>query len=218
MSPIEPQPGIMDIALYEGGKSKVEGVTNVVKLSSNENPFGASLAAKDAVARSVHELHRYPSTDHASLRAAIGEVHGVDPGPYLTHVHDISFHPLEPDADLAAHISALPGRRIIYTNGTEPYARRVIEARGLSGLFDAVYGVEHAGFHPKPRREAFEAVFTLDGLDTAKAAMFEDDPRNLAAPHEMGMRTVHVAPRAEQAPHIHHHTDDLTGFLGTLLA
>lgn len=79
MAPIEPQPGIMDISLYQGGKSKVEGVTNVVKLSSNENPFGASPAAKDAVARSVHEMHRYPSTDHAELRTAIGEVHNVDP-------------------------------------------------------------------------------------------------------------------------------------------
>ncbi|WP_425071620.1 histidinol-phosphate transaminase [Sagittula sp. S175] len=78
MAPIAPQPGIMEIALYEGGKSKVDGVTNVVKLSSNENPFGASPAAKDAVARSVHELHRYPSTDHAELRAAIAEVHGLD--------------------------------------------------------------------------------------------------------------------------------------------
>lgn len=161
-------------------------------------------------------LRKHYWAEYGTTLAGLMEVHGVDPGPYLTHVHDISFHPLEPDADLAAHISALPGRRIIYTNGTEPYARRVIEARGLSGLFDAVYGVEHAGFHPKPRREAFEAVFTLDGLDTAKAAMFEDDPRNLAAPHEMGMRTVHVAPDPHEADHIHHHTDDLTAFLRLL--
>ncbi len=79
MTAIKPQPGIMDIALYVGGKSHVEGVTNVVKLSSNENPFGPSPAAQEAVKRSVHELHRYPSTDHRGLREAIGEMHGVDP-------------------------------------------------------------------------------------------------------------------------------------------
>ena len=45
---IRPQPGIMDIALYEGGKASVAGVSNVVKLSSNENPFGPSDKAKDA--------------------------------------------------------------------------------------------------------------------------------------------------------------------------
>ena len=75
---IRPQPGIMDIALYQGGKSNVAGVSNVVKLSSNENPFGASDKAKEAFLRSVHQLHRYPSTDHANLRTAIAEVHGLD--------------------------------------------------------------------------------------------------------------------------------------------
>jgi histidinol-phosphate aminotransferase len=78
MTKITPQPGIMDIALYVGGKSHVDGVSNVVKLSSNENPFGPSPAAQEAVRRSVHELHRYPSTDHAALRTAIAEVHGLN--------------------------------------------------------------------------------------------------------------------------------------------
>ncbi|MBB5722434.1 histidinol-phosphate aminotransferase [Loktanella ponticola] len=76
---IKPQPGIMDIALYVGGASHVDGQTNVLKLSSNENPLGPSSAAKDAVARSVHEMHRYPSTDHTPLRQAIGETWAVDP-------------------------------------------------------------------------------------------------------------------------------------------
>lgn len=79
MTRITPQPGIMDIALYEGGASHVEGVSNVVKLSSNENPFGPSDAAMEAYRRTAHSMHRYPSTDHADLRAAIGDVHGVDP-------------------------------------------------------------------------------------------------------------------------------------------
>ena len=75
---IKPQPGIMDIALYEGGKASVAGVSNVVKLSSNENPFGPSNRAKEAFQRSVHQMHRYPSTDHIALRSAIAEVHGLD--------------------------------------------------------------------------------------------------------------------------------------------
>lgn len=79
MTKITPQPGILDIALYEGGASHVAGVENVVKLSSNENPFGPSEAAKEAFRKAAYDLNRYPSTDHASLRAAIGEVHCVDP-------------------------------------------------------------------------------------------------------------------------------------------
>ena len=79
MSKIAPQPGIMTISPYVGGASKVEGIENSVKLSSNENPFGPSEAAKEAFRRAAFELHRYPSTDHAALRRAIGEVHGLDP-------------------------------------------------------------------------------------------------------------------------------------------
>jgi putative hydrolase of the HAD superfamily len=154
--------------------------------------------------------------DHGTTLAGLMDIHGVDPGPYLHEVHQIDFSVLTPDPDLAARIRALPGRRIIYTNGTAPYAEQVIAARGLSGLFDAIYGVEHAGLRPKPERRAFEAVFARDGLDPTRAAMFEDDVRNLAAPHQMGLRTVHVAPDPEPAAHVHHHTDDLAGFLSRL--
>lgn len=75
---IQPQPGIMHIELYKSGKAAVDGVRHVVKLSSNENPLGASDAAKEAYAREMHNLNRYPSSDHAELRAAIAQVHGLD--------------------------------------------------------------------------------------------------------------------------------------------
>ncbi len=148
--------------------------------------------------------------------AGLMDLHGVDPAPYLAHVHEIDLSQLTPDPELKARIAVLPGRRIVYTNGSAAYAERVIAARGLSGVFDAVYGVEDAGFRPKPERVAFETVFAADGLAPASGAMFEDDARNLTAPHAMGMRTVHVAPGAEPAPHIHHHTDNLSGFLAGL--
>ena len=78
MTKIKPQPGILDISPYVGGSSKVDGVENVVKLSSNENPFGPSEAAKEAFRKAGFDLHRYPSTGHERLREAIGEVHGLD--------------------------------------------------------------------------------------------------------------------------------------------
>ena len=155
--------------------------------------------------------------EHGTTLAGLMREHGVDPGPYLHDVHDISFDALEPDHDLASHITNLPGRKIVYTNGSAPYAEQVLAARGLSGLFDAIYGVEHADFHPKPDRAAFDTVFARDGVQPNVAAMFEDDPRNLAVPHALGMKTVHVAPEPDPADHIHHHTDDLTAFLERLV-
>ena len=53
---IQPQPGIMDIALYEPGAAQVAGRSEVLKLSSNENPFGPSPKARDAVIRAAAPL------------------------------------------------------------------------------------------------------------------------------------------------------------------
>jgi histidinol-phosphate aminotransferase len=77
-TPIQPQPGILNIDLYQGGISKLAGHAAPLKLSSNENPFGPSPKAVAAARDTIADLHRYPSTDHASLRAAIAEVHGLD--------------------------------------------------------------------------------------------------------------------------------------------
>ncbi len=162
-------------------------------------------------------LRKHYWHEHGTTLAGLMQEHQIDPDPYLHAVHDISFEPLEPDAELAARIRDLPGKRIVYTNGSAPYAERVLEARGLSGLFDGIYGVEHANYRPKPERQAFDTVFAKAGIAVETAAMFEDDPRNLEAPHAMGMRTVHVAPNPHDQDHIHHHTDDLSRFLARLL-
>ncbi len=75
---IKPQPGIDDIVLYKGGESRIDGHDQVLKLSSNENPFGPPRSAQDALIATAATLHRYPSSDHASLRKAIADVHGLD--------------------------------------------------------------------------------------------------------------------------------------------
>ena len=74
MTQITPQPGIMQIALYVSGESSLAGHDRVLKLSSNENPLGCSERARAAFVAAAADLHRYPATDHASLRRAIGMV------------------------------------------------------------------------------------------------------------------------------------------------
>lgn len=109
MTKITPQPGIMEIALYVGGAAHVEGVSDVVKLSSNENPFGPSPAAIEAVRRATYELHRYPATDHAGLRAAIGEIHGLDPDQVICGVGS------DEVLQFISQSYAGPGDEVIYT-------------------------------------------------------------------------------------------------------
>ncbi|MEM9708206.1 MAG: histidinol-phosphate transaminase [Pseudomonadota bacterium] len=75
----QPQPGILDIALYQGGRSAIAGRQDALKLSSNENPLGPPPSAQAAMAEAAASAHIYPSTDHGALRTAIGEIHGLDP-------------------------------------------------------------------------------------------------------------------------------------------
>ncbi|MSO97191.1 MAG: histidinol-phosphate transaminase [Rhodospirillaceae bacterium] len=74
----QPRPGVMDIPLYEGGKSRIQGVSRVIKLSSNEAALGPSPLALAAFAERQSALHRYPASDSSELRAAIAAVHGLD--------------------------------------------------------------------------------------------------------------------------------------------
>lgn len=75
---IEPHPGIMEIRPYKGGASHVDGIADVIKLSSNENPFGPGDKTREAFAKSGGQLHRYPNSDHTALRRAIADVHDLD--------------------------------------------------------------------------------------------------------------------------------------------
>ncbi len=140
------------------------------------------------------------------------QAHQIDPAPYLDVVHDIDLSGLAEAPELADAITALPGRKIVYTNGSRGHADNVMAARGLTGVFDARYGIEDAQYKPKPDQAAFEAIFALDGVTAAGAAMVEDDLRNLAAPRAMGMRTLWVTDAAHD-PAADATTDDLTDFL-----
>lgn len=150
--------------------------------------------------------------DYGTTLNGLMQVHQIDPEPYLDAVHDIDLSGLAEAPDLADAITALPGRKIVYTNGSRGHADNVMAARGLTGVFDARYGIEDAQYKPKPDQAAFEAIFALDGVTATGAAMVEDDLRNLAAPRAMGMRTLWVTDAAHD-PAAHATTNDLTDFL-----
>ena len=150
--------------------------------------------------------------DYGTTLNGLMQVHGIDPDPYLYDVHDIDLSGLDKAPDLAAAITALPGRKIVYTNGSRGHADGVLAARGLSDVFDARFGIEDAEFTPKPQKKAFETVFAAAGIAAEGGAMVEDDLRNLAAPRVMGMRTLWVT-EAPHDPAVDATTDDLTTFL-----
>ncbi|MFN3815367.1 histidinol-phosphate transaminase [Brevundimonas sp.] len=74
-----PKSGILDIAPYVGGKSKVDGVAEPMKLSSNENALGAGSLAREAYETAIRNLALYPDGRAAKLREAVANHHGLEP-------------------------------------------------------------------------------------------------------------------------------------------
>lgn len=175
----------------------------------------------------ANRLRNHYWRTHGTTLAGLMAEHGIAPVPYLHDVHDIDMSVLAPNPALAAAIRSLPGRKIVHTNGDSLYASKVLAQLQLE-VFDAIFGVEEVDFHPKPDPRAYAAVIGAQGFDPTRAAMFEDDPRNLKVPHSLGMRTILVGdgshgadplpPGQKHGDHVQDQTADLLAFLGNLVS
>jgi len=75
----QPRPGILDVAPYVGGESKIAGFDRVMKLASNESAIGPSPRAVEAYRAAGATMHIYPDGHATELRQALGARHGLDP-------------------------------------------------------------------------------------------------------------------------------------------
>ncbi len=169
--------------------------------------------------------------DHGTTLAGLMLHHGVDPNDFLARAHAIDYSALLPDEALGAAIKALPGRKFIFTNGTVAHAEAAARALGILENFDDIFDIVAADYQPKPAGSTYDKFMSLNRVDTKKAAMFEDLPRNLMVPKALGMKTVLLVPRnlesvvleswelAENAEpeNIDFVTDDLARFLAGLV-
>ncbi|WP_199614944.1 histidinol-phosphate transaminase [Paenibacillus alkalitolerans] len=79
---MKPKAHIMHLPVYQPGKpidevKKEFGLTEVVKLASNENPFGSSPKAKQAIVNHLENTHIYPDGASVELTAAVARHYGV---------------------------------------------------------------------------------------------------------------------------------------------
>jgi len=125
------KPAVRDIVPYEPGKPVEEvqrelGLERVVKLASNEGPFGPFPAALEALARGAEELNRYPDGGAYRLRAALAER------------HDVRFEEIAPGAgsdgivDYLSQLALDPGDEIVC--GWPSFPSYVIDALKLGAV------------------------------------------------------------------------------------
>ena len=182
---------------------------------------------QDALSVSREEAYRLQKDylrDYGTTLAGLMNRHNMAPDAFLDFVHDIDVSVLAPDTALRDMIDALPGRKFIFTNGTQDHAARVASRLGIYDLFHDVFDIVSANYVPKPNAQIYPAMLAQFGIDAARSAFFEDMARNLPPARALGMTTILL--RAPDTPeygapvapeHIDHHAPDVKDILARIL-
>jgi putative hydrolase of the HAD superfamily len=173
-----------------------------------------------AEARRVQKRH---FREHGTTLAGLMATHGVDPHDFLAYVHDIDLARISADPRLVAALDRLPGRKFVFTNGDEAYARRVLARLGLANAFDGLHDIHAMDYVPKPDPRSYAAMCERHAIAPERALFVEDMARNLAPAKALGMTTVWVDNGSEQAGFgadpgfIDYRIDDIGQWLGEVV-
>lgn len=162
-----------------------------------ERYLGLDTAAANALR--VGYWRRYGATLLGLVRH-----HDVDPHHFLRETHAF---PSLADAIvrhrlLRTVLRRLPGRKFVFSNAPDHYARAVLKLLQVSDLFDDVFTIEHTRFRPKPDPAGFRRLLRKHRLYPRRCVMVEDNLDNLRAAKRMGMKTVWVDPGVRAPRHV----------------
>lgn len=165
------------------------------------------------------ELREHYFHEHGATVVGLTRTHGVDARDFMAYVHEADYSVLTPDPALAALVGALPGRKIIFTNGGGGHAERTLKALGLDQQFDLIFDLDAADYAPKPQRNAYERLLSAFDIHPAQAMLVEDTLRNLEPAHEIGFATALVGPihPEPRPPYVDHYAHDVHTLLRSWL-
>ncbi len=137
----------------------------------------------------VHYWQRYGAT-----LSGLMQHHGIRPDHFLWHTHQFPELPgMVLRVPRLRHVlKKLPGKKLVFSNAPQHYARAVLKLLRIDDLFDDVFAVEHAHYRPKPQLAGFVRLLRKHRLNPARCVMVEDSAENLQAAKRLGMRTVWV--------------------------
>ncbi len=137
--------------------------------------------------------------NHGTTLAGLMKTHGTDPREFLDFVHDVDLARLAADPRVVRALDRLPGRKFVFTNASEDYARRVLDRLGLANAFDGLHDIHAMDYVPKPEPASYAAMCARHGIAPERALFIEDMARNLEPAKALGMSTVWVDNGSEQA-------------------
>ncbi len=116
----------------------------------------------------------------------------IQPNEFLKFVHDVDLSNLKKCSSLFKEINQLPGRKIIYTNGDQDYAKKVLNSLGVESLFEYILDITKSNFIPKPSIDPLITYLKINKIQANSCVYFEDLEKNLENAHKYGITTVHI--------------------------
>ncbi len=173
--------------------------------------YVAKQLAMDSVA--ARKLQKEYYHHHGTTLRGMMIHHKTDPQDFLDFVHDIDYSILKPDPALVLAIGALPGRKYVYTNGSENHAQNVMERLGIEDVFSGIFDIAAGNYIPKPQTSSYQEFLKVFGVEAQKSLMIDDLIRNLIQAAKIGMHTLWIRHDRGHMPHDTHATDDYERFI-----
>jgi putative hydrolase of the HAD superfamily len=138
--------------------------------------------------------------NHGTILRGMMVTQNIDPADFLAFERRIDYSALGADPELAHALSVLPGRKLVYTNGSAWHAEQALARLGLSDHFDGVFDILAGQLVPKPHPDSYARFVERYGISPTRAVMFDDRDANLTVPAQLGMATVVVGGPSRPGP------------------
>jgi putative hydrolase of the HAD superfamily len=147
------------------------------------------------------ELRRHYWQRYGATLIGLMRHHATDPQHFLRATHNFPelAKKLVREPGTRATLMRLPGRKLVFSNSPVHYSLAVLDALGISDLFDDVFSIEHTHYRPKPDSYGFLKLFRKKRVRADACIMVEDSLENLKTAKKLGMSTVWMA-RAGRIP------------------
>ena len=116
--------------------------------------------------------------------------HDIPPEEFLKYVHDIDLSFMKKDKLLRDELEKLNIKKFVFTNGSKEHVKNITEHLGIEDLFDGIFDIVDAEFHPKPEAKAFDLMVKKFNIEPKETIYIEDIAKNLSIAKARGSTTV----------------------------
>ena len=116
--------------------------------------------------------------------------HDIPPEEFLKYVHDIDLSFMKKDKLLREELEKLNIKKFVFTNGSKEHVKNITEHLGIEDLFDGIFDIVDAEFHPKPEAKAFDLMVKKFNIEPKETIYIEDIAKNLSIAKARGSTTV----------------------------